>query len=79
MIARGVFETDYLKRLRNEYVDMDLLTEQFAIRLDHLADQEASLPTILQKVDAFVAMQKLQMAEEESQFLPLVLLGTRLG
>ncbi len=73
LIERGILESDYLKRLRREHEQMDALTKQFSKNLYECAVRGQPTKTVLlNSIDAYIDLQELHMADEESQFLPLV-------
>ncbi len=72
LIQHNVLETDYLKRLKSEHEEMGDLKSRFTDSLDNLAAHHVSPKwSLIIDVGKYIDFQKLHMADEESQFLPL--------
>lgn len=72
LIRHNVLETEYLKRLKSEHGEMGDLKSRFTDSLDNLAAHHVSPKwALIMDVGKYIDFQKLHMADEESQFLPL--------
>ncbi len=72
LIQKGVLESNYLLRLKAEHEQMGALTAKFAEGLDRMiADDGRVEQSLIDDVRAFIDLQELHIADEETQFLPL--------
>ncbi len=72
LIEKGVLESAYLKRLRGEHDEMAELTSAFSKNLkDFVENRKGAADKLIDKLNRFIDMQEVHMADEESQFLPL--------
>jgi hemerythrin-like domain-containing protein len=73
LIRKGVAETAFLRRLKDEHAQMEAAARRFAGDLRKLAARRGSAtPTLLRRIEGYISALELHMADEESQFLPLV-------
>jgi hemerythrin-like domain-containing protein len=73
LIRQGVPEDAYLRRLKEEHKRLGAKSERFAADLKRLL-LRGGVPSafLLKRIRAFIEMQEVHMADEESQFLPLL-------
>lgn len=73
LIRQGVAETAYLRRLKDEHGRMEEAAARFAEDLHRLKSRGgAASPALIARIGRYAAFLQLHMADEESQFLPLV-------